>query len=607
MEQNGVATAQDDLNEDFALFLLEPQLLTKLAGGEFEGVSADSHPAACARWALRYRADLFDEQGRHYFNSKHSQNNAALVGLARPFLIDPDREAIENVDTAPIAEVYRTFYDRVDLAGRWPDGTRLVGISVPMGPELIPALILAELLKKIQPDVRIVLGGPTISLMEPEDIEHLLSSNPAVDCVVRFDGEFPLLELSRQVLDEHWQPGTSAGVSSHVGAKVKHTPPGVGPNLNVLPPPIYPENILGRLVDPLVPISQARGCYWGKCDYCDFVELFDGSPAFRGRHVVGFVDEIAHHIAVNNARRFAFITESLPPAFARRACQLIVDRGMDIAWHSFVMVDRRFDSELLELMVRSGCDHLVIGMETMTTRVLKLVHKSADREENIRFLKEAKQAGIRLNVNLIPNLPSTTYDEAMRSLEDVQALSDGIERIAVFPFEVTKSSGVGRAPDQFGLQVQNGMDEKGIFQYGLNHVAISDPAMTDNERAEVFRRFREFAAEVNSRSTSAFDEHLPDSTSVLRIAIKNMDIRVLNGDLACTHIKTQRTFRLGRSLAAILRPYLDGGRFTLAELRQRIGTDSADVLVKSLQRARVLELASMPSGDELAERVHSRV
>ena len=32
----------------------------------------------------------------------------------------------------------------------------------------------------------------------------------------------------------------------------------------------------------------------GKCDYCDFVELFDGSPPFRGRHPDAFVAELEH-------------------------------------------------------------------------------------------------------------------------------------------------------------------------------------------------------------------------------------------------------------------------------------------------------------------------
>lgn len=127
--------------------------------------------------------------------------------------------------------------------------------------------------------------------------------------------------------------------------------------------------------------------------------------------------------------------------------QLIIDRGIDITWDSFAMVDRRFDRELLELMVRAGCRYLVIGMEAMTTRVLNLVHKSADREENQRFLREAREAGMKLSVNLIPDLPSTTYQEALDSLADVEALADTLDFVAVFPFEPTRSSNIGRTPD----------------------------------------------------------------------------------------------------------------------------------------------------------------
>src|SRR6266571_3605499 len=115
------------------------------------------------------------------------------------------------------------------------------------------------------------------------------------------------------------------------------------------------------------------------------------APAFRGRRPENFVDEIEWLIDQSGIRRFRFITESIPPAFARRACRLLLNRGIHLRWHSFAMVDRRFDRDLLALMVEAGCDHLTIGLETMNARVLKLVHKSADREENLRFLRDARE------------------------------------------------------------------------------------------------------------------------------------------------------------------------------------------------------------------------
>jgi len=48
-------------------------------------------------------------------------------------------------------------------------------------------------------------------------------------------------------------------------------------------------------------------------------------------------------------------------------------------------------------------------METMNDRVLRLVHKAATAAENGAFLERASNAGISLQVNLIPDLPTTTF------------------------------------------------------------------------------------------------------------------------------------------------------------------------------------------------------
>jgi hypothetical protein len=170
------------------------------------------------------------------------------------------------------------------------------------------------------------------------------------------------------------------------------------------------------------------------------------------------------------------------------------------------MVDRRFDRDLLRLMAASGCDLLVVGLESMVTRVLKLVHKAADRDENIRFLTDARAAGIPLHVNLIPDLPSTTREEALKGLADLESVADCMTEANVIPFEPTRSSRVGRAPSQFGLLAADAPGPSVHAQLSLNTLAATDPAMTAAERAEIFQAYRAFAAEVNVRSSALADD-----------------------------------------------------------------------------------------------------
>jgi hypothetical protein len=601
LAEAGVGTRQEDLNQQFAEYLLDDSVLELYGTGTL--CSVDSKAAAAARWASGHRDVLADPAGC-LRAAAYGEYGRTLGALADPLTIDPGPAALLAGDqgaSPEILSVYRSFYRHSGIAGR-AAGAALVGISVPMGPQLVAALMLAAVLKEADPGLRIVLGGPTMSLMNPADLETLLDQHPAVDAIVRFDGEKPLLELARQVLAGRWDPAAIAGVSARAGGRVRHQPPAAGPEVNRLPYPLYSRELLARLVTPTLAITQARGCYWGKCDYCDFVELFDGSPPFRGRHPDGFVAELEHLVTEYGVDRFTFVTESIPPAFARRMSKLILERGLRIRWTSFAMVDRRFDRSLLELMAQSGCEYLVIGMETTVTRVLKLVHKSADREENIRFLKEASAAGVKLRVNLIPDLPTTTYAEALESLEDIRALADCVSGLAVFPFEPTRSSNVGRNPSRFGLLPLADGEDTGVFSYALNHLQSVDPAMTPEERADVHRRYKEFRSWLNGggarRAGTAPVSQFPEGTP-LRVRTEDLDMVEVDGQIVCHNTRTLDRVAVPPRLAPLLRVYL-GGPGTPEVLAHEADPLAQEILPLFLASAGLLAPADETAPDELA-------
>jgi hypothetical protein len=588
LRQHGIATTQYNLNDEFAGFLIAGPLLGRLGAGQVAHLGPDSVTAAAARWAQNNKRQLLDGQERILFQLGDGRDYCHIIELlSRPFFTDGSTGGQWRIDRAQHpADTYAAFYEQCTIARRLPADTSLIGISVPMGPQLVPALLLADFLNKSRPGIPIVLGGPTLSLMDPADSEQMLVSHPAVNCIVRYDGEFPLLELAQQALTGTWNPGAVAGVSYFDGVQTRHNAPGPGPDINKLPPPDYPPHLLSRNAEPILGVTQARGCYWGKCDYCDFVELFDGSPAFRGRHAESFVDEIELLIDRTGIRRFRFITESIPPAFARRASQLLLDRRIDITWHSFAMVDRRFDRDLLALMAAAGCDRLIVGLETMNTRVLKLVHKSADQDENIRFLREARDAGMRLTVNLIADLPSTTFEEAVASLAQIKAMADCCDTISVFPFEPTRSSKVGRDPERFGLIKAPPSGSVGISQYGPNHYDSTDPAMTASERAEIYRRYRAFEAAIERRNAARQSANVRlDSSRPVRIPVEELDIVQAKDRLVCTQMRTRQRVTVSGRAAQLLTPHISGDAFMLAT--QENGGDQG-YIAHNLDKLRIL-------------------
>lgn len=539
LEQHGVRTEQRDLNAAFARHLLAPANLDMAGKGIFlpnTPPAPATMPAVAARVLARNRDMLFDRDGRSDFSNPESP--AFLISaLSKPYNIDCDLADLSAPSGTLVQQLayYDAFFEQEVPENCFSDDTRLIGITVAMGPQLGPACRLARHLRERLPKVRILFGGPAISLLDEANLAVLFAAAPGVDAMVRFDGEAPLLALAQQAMAGHWDPGAVLNCVVPVGDGLCLTPLAPGPSLQTLPPARYEPAILAAAQDPEIGIVQARGCYWGKCAYCDFVELYGDSRRFRSRTATAVVDEIEHQLRANGVRRFALITEAIPPGFSMRFADLLIERDLKIRWDSFAMVDQKFTPDHFRRMAQSGCSHLVIGLETMVDRVLALVDKSARAADNLRFLRDAHDAGILLYVNLIPDLPSTTFEEAMEALALLETVRDCFASVSVFPFEATKSSEVGRNPQKFGLTMGMPSAPSGQAEFSANHLGAFDTAMTDDERRRATALYRAFAAKVNATNEQATDESMSAQSEPKSFRISNETVDI-HRDEAGTHL-----------------------------------------------------------------------
>lgn len=500
---NGISSHQLDLNETFAEYLLEDDVLTNIVQLNYKflrNVQDTSLPIVAARILLKNKSELFTPDNRHKFRSEQSPFAYLLDQLSSLFRIDAELLDIDETRLAELNEFYREFFEYADVINQVGSHSNLIGISVPMGPQLFPATFLAAYLKENIIGTKIVGGGPAFSLMADNDIEIILRKQKAFDAIVKFDGEKPLLQLCRQVECDMWLPEIVPACHFLVDGIVLHNPPAEGPRLSELPFPEYDSKILSRLLEPELGIIQARGCYWGKCSYCDFIELYDGSPKYRTKQVKNFVNELIHLNETHGINRFSLITESLPPKFALGLSEELLARDLQFKWNSFAMVHNKFNTNTFTKMREAGCEYLIIGIESMNSRVLKLVNKASDLEQNIEYINNAYEAKLPLRLNLIPDLPSTTYEEALFSLQQFERLQNKIDTVAVFPFEATRSSEVGRFPERFSLEPNNeARTLDGQAQYANNHAKVIDRAMTMEQRETVYQLYHNFADLLNVR------------------------------------------------------------------------------------------------------------
>ncbi|WP_437476425.1 radical SAM protein [Sorangium sp. So ce1014] len=501
----GDRVQQMDLNARFLDYLVAPARLERLERSfrERGRTSGDDIPTRSAVALLRESPQLLlDDRGRQRALDGHVGNEMATE-LARPYHLDLPVERIAAPDFAD-TEAARAYADFFGVSGldRALDGAlAAVGLSVPMGPQIAPAALVARYVRRRRPDVRIIAGGPAITLMKSQLLQLLLGAY--FDAAVRFEGETAIVELSRQLAEGRWDPGSVPGVDAPCTA-ARAWEGSRPPRVRELRIPEYDPAQLERLAEPRLGVLQARGCYWGECAYCDFVELYSDGRRYDQRPTDRIADEMAEIERRHGVRAFWLITEALPPRQGLSFARALNERQLRIDWRSFAMVEEGFTTPLLAELRASGCTSLTVGLETTNSRVLALVRKKVRREENLAFLSRVRDAGLCIDLNLIPNLPTTTRDEALAVLDDLRPFMSVMRTVAVFPFEATASSEIAAAPTRYGLKVVGNCTEHGEpfphgqAQYASNRLIYRDGGMGPEELLEVTTAYTAFATEVRA-------------------------------------------------------------------------------------------------------------
>ena len=166
-------------------------------------------------------------------------------------------------------------------------GAFLTGISSLFSPYEDTALATAEIVKSTCPDTLVVLGGH-----HPTALPERLLSHPAVDFVLRGDGEVSLPKLAHALVNRK-SLASIPGIGFRRANGTAHlAPPAFVPDLDRLPPPAYDlirTAFYSRNHKISLVLSSSRGCPLN-CSYC-CTGAFSRIP-YRRRSVDHVMQEI---------------------------------------------------------------------------------------------------------------------------------------------------------------------------------------------------------------------------------------------------------------------------------------------------------------------------
>ncbi len=275
---------------------------------------------------------------------------------------------------------------------------------------------LCPLLKKILPHCILGFGGPEVSY----ESETFLRENPAVDLVMRGEGELVFSELLDHL--DHGKPASLTeikGISFRQDGAVFSTPPQEPLDLALLPFPY--DDDFKDVENQIIYYESSRGCPY-RCGYClssveqgvRFVPLEKVLPDLQK-----FLDQKVHQV------KFIDRTFNCKKSHAMAIWKYLHAHDNGVTNFHFEITADLMDQETIDFLklVRKGLFQFEIGVQSTNPHTIRAIHRSVDFEKLSDIVKQIKQGGnIHQHLDLIAGLPYEDYNSFGHSFNDVYAL-----------------------------------------------------------------------------------------------------------------------------------------------------------------------------------------
>jgi radical SAM superfamily enzyme YgiQ (UPF0313 family) len=262
---------------------------------------------------------------------------------------------------------------------------------------------LAEQVRRLRPESRVVMGGPQASAVDVKTLEEF----DFIDAVVRGEADQTIVEALRQISsgDVVSVPGVTYRRSRRV---VRNPDAPVVLDLDAVAAPAF--DLCGNIRHSRrLPVEIGRGCPFA-CTFCSTNDFF--RRRFRLRSPARVLREMRRLELLFGVTDFDLVHDMFTVDRKRvvEFCHFMRAAGTTYTWHCSARTDF-VDGELLETMSAAGCESLFFGIETGSPRLQKIIGKELGIPEAAAAVEQTDARHMRSTVSLIVGFPEETIDD----------------------------------------------------------------------------------------------------------------------------------------------------------------------------------------------------
>lgn len=300
-----------------------------------------------------------------------------------------------------------------DLLSRKP---KVIALTTTLYMTPLIAKEVVKFVRERSPESTIVVGGPLIDnlsyYLEGTDFRVILGDIGADIYVQQKQGEQTLANLLLKLRE-------SDDLSKIKNCYIKWQGQFVftGAEAEFSLAPIDWDNFKHKSLGATLQTRTALSCPF-RCTFCDY-------PVRAGKWVPQEISEVEKELqqiqARSNVTNLVFIddTFNVPADRFKEILRMMIRNKFTFNWYSYLRCNI-MDEELCDLMSRSNCGGVFLGIESGDAGVLKIMKKAVRPEQYLNGMKLLNQSGIMTFASLIVGFPGETEQSVQNTVDLLQ-------------------------------------------------------------------------------------------------------------------------------------------------------------------------------------------
>lgn len=328
------------------------------------------------------------------------------------------------------------------------------------------ALRAAAFVQSVNPSIPIIWGGVHPTLDPQNTIQH-----PLVDAVFMGEGDSVFPDLCKLILggiSYEGFPNLLAKTNCHKESSAMMTT-----DLDALPPLPYELLDLFHYNEKILEVHTARGCPY-RCGFC-----YNATKKYRSKSPSRILEDLfraqeifpnARIIVFNDDQFFSSLTK------VQEACELLLKNGVDLPWVANCRVEDilKMDRDFFQLLNRSRCSLLKVGVESGSERMQALIGKGNITPEMVKeVVARCQDNQIGLKLNFMIGFPSETVEDLRATgklISDCVGLNPKIERIAVGVYDPYPATPMWDFALKEGYEAPRTLEDWGLWKGELSRL-----------------------------------------------------------------------------------------------------------------------------------------